>query len=159
MIPQRVFSFLVLSLLAFPGSVSAQEQLGVLCIKGSSIAVRTKCLSGEKVATVSLLTKKGLTGDTGAAGRSGAPGREMVSTNQGFNTVFQSGTTFIESCPVGKIVVGGGCYSLFPTVAVTRSHPSDTQPGQWLCLMKPRNNNSPTGVGSVIFTFAVCVDS
>ena len=141
-----------------PERVSAQVSLGVLCIKGSNIAVRTKCLSGEKVATVSLLTKKGLTGDTGAAGSSGAPGREAVFTQRSNQSIdSESNTIFTETCPFGKIIVGGGCLATNSRVAVVSSHPTENLLTQWTCLFRSRKLGD--NVISNLTTLAICIDS
>jgi hypothetical protein len=142
-----------------PSLTTAQTPLGVICIaKKGNIFVRPKCLTGETTGTTANLTQKGLTGDTGATGPIGAPGREVSFTNRGNITILAgSSTSFTESCPSGKKVVGGGCFAQNDDVVMNQSYPVDTSPSGWLCNFVSR---IPAQAASTfVFTYAICIDA
>lgn len=157
MIKHMLLALLLLGLMGVRTSALAQSKIGVVCIKGSKIAVRPACLAGEKVGKVSSFTKKGPPGNTGSAGPGGVPGREASFATSEFTSVPQTGVTKIQSCSPGKIAVGGGCSADNATVIVTRSFPSETSPGDWVCVFKPRRNSEVAG--SFLTSFAMCLDS
>jgi hypothetical protein len=67
--------------------------------------------------------------------------------------VEQSGTgNFVTvTCPSGKTVVGGGCYSNSPGVYQFRDYPSDTALTSWGCQFdNPSNLN--------VIAYAICVN-
>jgi len=141
-----------------PSLTTAQTPLGVVCIgKKGQIFVRPKCLTGETTGTPANLTQKGLTGDTGATGPSGAPGREVSFTNRGFVTIpAGSSTSFTESCPSGKKVVGGGCYVSNSLLAMNQSYPVDGPPAGWQCDFISRFTDQEGA--ATVFTYAICID-
>ena len=138
-----------------PSLTTAQTPLGVVCItKKGAISVRSKCLTGETTATLSNLVKKGPPGNAGAAGPSGAPGREVRFTQRAVAPVDANPKTLSEPCPAGKIAVGGGCYSSSSEVRISQSYPFDGSPNRWECGFEPNFINAQ----AALFTYAICVD-
>lgn len=135
----------------------AQPQLGVVCTNGSKVTVRPYCLVGEEEATISTFAKKGPAGNAGPAGSDGAKGRTVSSSNHGGNSVGQQGLTLTQTCPEGKIVVGGGCFASNPTVSIARSYPSESAANRWVCQFKPQDGSGFPQAD--LSTFAVCIDS
>lgn len=154
----QIFGWLLAGLCTVPVAAAAQPELGVVCIKGKNIAVRGKCLAGETRATVGLLTKKGLIGDTGATGGSGVSGRQAVFTSYANQTIpfVGQGLVRTETCPAGKIIVGGGCQAGDTGAAIVQSYPSENLTNQWTCVFKSRTDG--TGVVSSVTTLAICID-
>ena len=154
----QIFLGLLVGLCTLPVAATAQSELGVVCIKGNNIAVRGKCLAGETRATVGLLTKKGFIGDTGATGGGGVSGRQAVFTTYSNQTIpfIGQGLVRTETCPAGKIIVGGGCRAADTGAAIVQSYPTESLTNQWTCVFKSRTDG--TGVVSSVTTLAICID-
>jgi hypothetical protein len=98
---------------------------------------------------------RGAAGIAGPTGLVGAPGPQgvlgVVIVNSGDTAFVPSPATATATCPVNKIVIGGGAFAggTTPTY-VTRSAPSPDGSG-W-------NANSGGSAGSAVEAFAICAD-
>jgi hypothetical protein len=114
------------------------------------------CNSGETKLTVSQLSEKAPTGDTGPAGATGSLGRTIVFSEQPLSSSLSA--TGSVACPVGKTTLSGGCYTDSPFYLVYQSYPFDGSPNEWRCELTRIESYNSQYSNSKLITYAICVD-
>jgi len=95
---------------------------------------------------------KGDKGDPGPQGAPGISGHEVVTR---INVLLGStaSATWINSCPAGKVVLGGGVRSFSDAVMTVVSYPNG--PTSWMTRVRTLSG-APLGVHSAVHTNLVC---
>ena len=81
-------------------------------------------------------------------------GYEKVEVSAFFPVVpSNAGATAIASCPVGKVVTGGGCYTLFAPEFVVQISAAINSTTQWTCTLM---NITASNANVTVFSQAFC---